>query len=463
MFFIAVQTSYSQHREEVNALNTYVSFVNESTHGILIIHRLLENFNQEVNKYVDLPGYRINNISNSDLPLNIFKDEDHWFYSITPYELYDKIQREKDIMGENIYNRLFPLAREIYINNNRINKARFDISDFIDNSDLTKKAELDSVYRLLEHAVDLIDLSFAHQINLEGELEKAFVQFTGNRDQNNEFLDLYESARDILLSIRVSSESETRSNLKRLMPKLESSIKSIGNIKDQKKRSLVQKITGINSDFIGIVQQLIDSPNVSEEYKLYGAYYYYYNVRMVEKFNRYGNGFVGMLNDLIDADNMLVLHKMEIPHYFKVIYPKRIDKQVETISSKIRNIENIPQKLAKRKVKPVPDEVIIADSYSLEIELFDHKIQDGDIVSINFNGDWVYENISLETKPKTLNLELNRTGKNFVIIHCVSEGRRPPNTAGVHYYYKGKKHTIILESDMNTSVLVEIILDDSLK
>jgi len=356
VLIIVFQTMNSQHREQVNALNTYVGFVNESTHGILIIHRLLENFNQEVNKYVDLPGYRINNISNSDLPMNIFKDEDHWFYSETPYELFDKIQAEKDVLGESIYNRIFPLARNIYITNNRINKARFDISDFIDRSDLTKKTELDSVYRLLEHAVDLIDLFFAHQLNLEGELEKAFMQLTGIRDHNNEFLELYESARDLLLSIRVSSESESRSNLQRLIPKLEACRKI--TIRDQKKQSLTRRISEINSDFIRISQELLSSPNVSEEYKLYGAYYYYYNVRTVEKFNRYGNGFVGLLNDLIDAENIPVLHKMEIPHYFKVIYPKRIDKQVETISSKVRNIDAVPQKLAKRKVRQVPDEVI---------------------------------------------------------------------------------------------------------
>ncbi|MEZ4906096.1 MAG: hypothetical protein R2771_00210 [Saprospiraceae bacterium] len=76
-------------------MNSYVNFVNESIHGLLTIHRLLENSNQEVNAFVDLPGYKINNISNDDLPHNIYEDKDHWFYDITPYEWFEKLKMRK--------------------------------------------------------------------------------------------------------------------------------------------------------------------------------------------------------------------------------------------------------------------------------------------------------------------------------------------------------------------------------
>jgi hypothetical protein len=71
IFFILIllfasSISYSQTSKKLEALNEYVNFTNESVHGLLIIHRLLENSNQEVNKYVDLPNYKINNINNSD-------------------------------------------------------------------------------------------------------------------------------------------------------------------------------------------------------------------------------------------------------------------------------------------------------------------------------------------------------------------------------------------------------------
>ena len=59
------------NNEKVKALNNYVNFSNESTHGLLIVHRLLENFNKNINKFVDLPDQQINFYSNKDLPQDI--------------------------------------------------------------------------------------------------------------------------------------------------------------------------------------------------------------------------------------------------------------------------------------------------------------------------------------------------------------------------------------------------------
>ena len=44
----------AEQQSKLNALNNYLQFSNESTHGLMIVHRLLETFNQKVNKYVDL-------------------------------------------------------------------------------------------------------------------------------------------------------------------------------------------------------------------------------------------------------------------------------------------------------------------------------------------------------------------------------------------------------------------------
>lgn len=449
----------AQKKEQINALNTYVSFSNESIHGILTIHRLLENFNQEVNKFVDLPGYRINNISNSDLPANIFKDENHWFYNVTPYEWYDKIKQEKSIIGEQNFNKLFPLAEELFNTCNKINNIRFEIGDFIASSDLTQKKNLDSVYFLMERAVDHIDLFYAIQMNLEDMLDTISKQYYNSSAFSNPLIDLYESARELLLKVRVSDAPATRTAVENMKKQLDLTKTETNKKPDPKSRVTTSKVLQINDGILKIANELVDAPVLTEEYKLYGNYYYYYNVKLVEKFNKYGNGFVGLLNTTIDIEQLPVIHRMEFPHYFKVIYPKRIDKQIETISSTISDIRSLPAKLAGREVKTIAKESILSDTLSLEIELYDFKIQDGDIVSINFNGDWIYEKLSLETKPKKLILELNRTGRNYIILHAVNVGRRPPNTIGLNYKYHGQKKTIVLQSDMNISELVEIKLD----
>ena len=64
------------------ALNLYVDFVNKSIHGMFMVNHILVEYNM-VNKYVDLESERINNYSNKDLPKDILKIPDKWFYDIS--------------------------------------------------------------------------------------------------------------------------------------------------------------------------------------------------------------------------------------------------------------------------------------------------------------------------------------------------------------------------------------------
>lgn len=450
---------HSQSEEVVKALNSYVSFTNESIHGLLTVHRLLENSNQEVNKYVDLPGYQINNISNADLPQNIYLDTDHWFYQTTPYEWFEKIKSEKPKIGAKAYDKLFPLAQEIFNTNNNINQIRFTIADFIDHKDLKNKENLDSIYILLENAVDMIDLFYALEFNLSDALNSVYKELNTKPLQPNVWFDLYDASKEVLLAVRVGDNTRLQSANSNINSKLEKCRDIISKIDNIVIKSDLTKVLKKNEDIANLGITFISNPEVTKPYELYGADYYYYNVRIIEKFNRYGNGFVPILNEFIDKQKLNVLHKFEFPHFLRIIYPRRIEKVDPLITSNIKNIGNIPKELKGRKVNIDQSIVILADTAVIKLELFDHKIQDGDIVSINFNGDWIYENLSLETKPKSLLLNLNPIGKNYLVLHAVNVGTRPPNTIGIHYYYKGVKKTIILQSDMNTSQSVEIKME----
>ena len=81
-------------------INTEILFINESIHGLLIAHRVYENYNQSINQYVDLPSYEINKYGNKDLPQDIFEDPEHWFYQRSPQEIYKALlldeRRESD-------------------------------------------------------------------------------------------------------------------------------------------------------------------------------------------------------------------------------------------------------------------------------------------------------------------------------------------------------------------------------
>jgi hypothetical protein len=195
--------------------------------------------------------------------------------------------------------------------------------------------------------------------------------------------------------------------------------------------------------------------DVPAEYKMYGKYYYYYNKDLISKFNRFGIGIVFEINSILDYLRSDQLRYMEVPHFYQVVYPKKIEK-VDHLSSTAGTLTALPTKLKNREVL-VASKSIKVDSNKVVFELYDHMIEDGDIVSINFNGDWVIENRKITSKPYELKVQLNPEGKNYIILHAENVGRRPPNTMAVSYMYNGKRKQIVMKADLNTSEMIEIL------
>ena len=180
---------------------------------------------------------------------------------------------------------------------------------------------------------------------------------------------------------------------------------------------------------------------------------------MLDKNNYYGTGVISELNNLIQVASLPVIKLLEMPHIFQIIYPKKIEN-LEVIKPTDPNVVSLPVTIKERSVQA--SKQIRVDEAVAELELFDHMIVDGDVVSINFNGDWILEKVELEKGSKKVKLQLNRQGKNFLLLHADNVGKRPPNTIGVKYKYRGETKEIILKSDYNTSELIEIKLVDKL-
>ena len=101
---------------------------------------------------------------------------------------------------------------------------------------------------------------------------------------------------------------------------------------------------------------------------------------------------------------------------------------------------------------------IYIDSSTVKFQMYDHKIIDGDVVSISFNGDWIVEKFPITDKPYEFTLKMNEEGKNFLLLHADDMGRQPPTTIALAYMYKGKRQLITLNSDISKSELIEIIV-----
>jgi len=451
-------------------LNEYIDFSNESIHGMLIAHRLFENYNQDLNKYVDLPGHQLNFYNNSDLPADIFIDPKNWFYEVSPQRLFEDAEKNKYGLSAEDFSSLQKTANEIRQTTLVANQLRLSVGDSINNLNLNDQEALYSVYEMLEEAVDAFDLLQARVIILNDQVNRIASRESKQEDQikfnklTPILKELYVSSGTLVQSVKKENKQEVANQvsiLRKALNRFEAySLSAEGGFASSVYIMARNKIIKNMRSLISNASSYLNNDPIPTEYELYGNTYFFYNTRMVNKLNRYGNGLAPAINEIIDILGLNMAHKLETPHYLTIIYPEKVEKQIPVIKSDIVEIAETPVTLENRTiVMSDKKHQILVDDPSPTLEIFDHLKQDGDIISLYFNGDWIFENLSLERKPRKFILKLNEKGKNYLILHAINEGSVPPNTIGINYVHKGRRKRYIMQSNLRTSQMVEIKLD----
>lgn len=454
---------------KVKLLDNYVNFANEGSHGLLLVHRLLDKFNKNINKYVDLPDQQINFYSNKDLPTDIFEDPEKMFYEVSPNVWYKRIEEAKGKLPLNVETNLNKSASEMKRLLVAINDIRFQLEEQIKTLDLTKRENLSLVYDKLEEGVKFYKDYYKHQLDLEKEINNYYktLKFSANDLQFAKVVNamhrLYDTNRKALNALYFKEDD----NITDLIKNEEKAWRSIDSIQlaDYNSTRLINSKVQMwwtnmkkqSSSSIAAQKDFAQSEYIPEEYKLYDKYYYYYNFPVIDKFNRYGMGMVFEMNRIIDYLGIPVLREFEMPHYFKVIYPNIILKD-RFISASNPNIKAFPVSVKNRKVE-FKGKQIKFDSINVEFFVIDNKIIDNDRMSLSFNGDWIIQNARISDKPIKFRLQLNEIGKNFLLLYSNDMGRNPPTTIGISYYYKGKKEVITMTSNEGENELIELIFD----
>lgn len=91
------------------------------------------------------------------------------------------------------------------------------------------------------------------------------------------------------------------------------------------------------------------------------------------------------------------------------------------------------------------------------LELFDHENEDGDIVSVCFNGQYLIEKYELLKKAKTLKIMLLPNQKNVLTVFANNTGKEGANTSAIRFMLDGKIEEIILFADKKESEAIEFI------
>ena len=287
--FVFISSVYNQSTDadKVKVLNNYVNFSNESTHGLLIVHRLLENFNKNINKFVDLPDQQINFYSNKDLPQDIFEDPENWFYDTSPNEWYVKITDSKGVIPTAIETKLKNSAAEMKSTISAVNKIRFELEEQIKSLDLTKRENLSLVYDKLEVGVKLYKNFYVKQHILEGDIIAYYktLKFTPEEMHFPAVLSavdgVYKTTRNALEGL-YNKEDDNFSELIKAQERALATFEAI-NLSDYNSTRLINSrvqlywanIKRQSAESLKVQKAFSESENVPEEYKLYDKYYYH--------------------------------------------------------------------------------------------------------------------------------------------------------------------------------------------
>lgn len=95
---------------------------------------------------------------------------------------------------------------------------------------------------------------------------------------------------------------------------------------------------------------------------------------------------------------------------------------------------------------------------TITIEVFDHENEDGDIVSVCFNGQYLVEKHLLTHKPIVLSLKMVQNTKNVLTIFAHNTGKIGANTSAIRLTINGKQEEIILYADKKESEGIAFIV-----
>lgn len=109
-----------------------------------------------------------------------------------------------------------------------------------------------------------------------------------------------------------------------------------------------------------------------------------------------------------------------------------------------------PRELAGRPVVYTKEIPVTSDTIFLELR--DDQEEDGDMVSLYYDRDWIGRNIQVTKHPLRFFLIMGKERKEAsFILHSESEGQIPPNTADLLILTGDKRYSVVLSSSKTGS------------
>lgn len=118
------------------------------------------------------------------------------------------------------------------------------------------------------------------------------------------------------------------------------------------------------------------------------------------------------------------------------------------------NQRKMPTAFGDRNV--IVDRGMTVDRNIIRISVWDEEYDDGDTISLFFNGKWILRDYRLQKAVLNLRVALDPTADNYLVMYAHNVGLRPPNTAAVVIYDGVTSRRAILTSDLKNCEAVKL-------
>jgi len=423
----------AQTPPQMEAFNTYISFLNESVHGLTVAHILFVNYNKDLNKYVDLDSKKINEFMDNDqVGVSIFDNPDYKASgnTLSPLKLSKLAEEKSAVLDKNLASRLNAIVFDIVAVLNNLDNQRFEIEKFIANNDLEDKENIYKCYSLLEEVVSNFNRYNENHKKLVTTI-KGSIPYKA-RPLGFILDEVHKVSTEILDNLRLNRPIKYSVQLKRLRRAIEKSRQKDFGFNDMQ-RTLYEEVILQVGDMASFIDKQSRSKTLPPSYTLYGKRYYMHNNILLSYFNSISPGFVTKINELNASRTNIELKYDDRPLLYKVTYPQKM-AEIQSIATKQRVNKNgidLPITADVKKVEKPKTNYI-------EFEFFDPDLLDRDSISVSFNDEWLLDNYMLQFEPKKFIIEIDPNSSNSINIFAKNIGIISPNTVGFKYRINGK-------------------------
>lgn len=316
--------SKSTHR----ALNNYIVYSNEVVHALNLMYFDFLHINEQFFLYVE-----------DSIPKVTYKKDNiltnYEYFPVFPRDIYPKI------LSDNIYipydKRGSPLQLIGKVVNvlEEIENTRSLLSNYITTNEYQRDTNLTQGFQWLRRMEVLYYDMFTLQEKLHWNLSSIIQTYEQPLIDTNaliitqELQPLLKQGKLVIKSVRAKDSSKS---LAQHIAKLREIITHLEQQKGRLFRTVPidsNELTSPDRRFDAI---LLRSKNILKSGREYSnnpqyqnldfePHYYYYNINLLDNYNRTGDGIVTLFNKFINHSGVYWLHEHEMPHIFEVRYP----------------------------------------------------------------------------------------------------------------------------------------------